>query len=130
MSVTARVPIRAEKDYLVVPRDAVQYAETGPRVWMSLVMPSSAPGSMPQGMPMDVDVLFGVDDQFAIEPKPKMQGMNLSAGMDVVVEGAERLWPTRPMIVMNAVGPGKGGPGEAKPSVNTSNPSDQDQPQQ
>lgn len=102
MSVTARVPIREEKEYLVVPRDAVQYAATGPQVWMSLVMPSSAPGSMPQGMPMDVDVLFGVDGQFAVEPKPKMRGMNLSPGMDVVVEGAERLWPTRPMVVMNA----------------------------
>ncbi|MFK7790912.1 MAG: efflux RND transporter periplasmic adaptor subunit [Phycisphaeraceae bacterium] len=102
MSITARVPIRAEKEYLVVPRDAVQYAGTGPQVWMSLVMPSSAPGSMPQGIPMDVEVLFGVNGQFAIEPKPKMQGMNLLPGMDVVVEGAERLWPTRPMIVMNA----------------------------
>lgn len=101
MSVTARVPIRAEKDYLVVPRDAVQYAENGPQVWMSLVTPDSAPGSMPVGMPMDVDVLFGVDGLFAIEPKPKTQGARLSAGMDVVIEGAERLWPMRPMIVMN-----------------------------
>ncbi|MBX2851843.1 MAG: efflux RND transporter periplasmic adaptor subunit [Phycisphaeraceae bacterium] len=101
MSVTARVPVRAEKEYLVVPRDAVQYADTGPRVWMSLVMPASAPGSMPQGLPMDVDVLFGVDGKFAIEPKPKLEGVNLMPGMDVVVEGAERLWPTRPVIVMN-----------------------------
>jgi RND family efflux transporter MFP subunit len=102
MSVTARVPIRAEKQYLVVPRDAVQYSATGPQVWMSLVMPSSAPGSMPQGIPMDVDVLFGVDGKFAIQPKPKVEGMNLSEGMDVVIEGAERLFPTRPMIVMNS----------------------------
>lgn len=108
MSVTARVPIRAEKEYLVVPRDAVQYAATGPQVWMSLVMPSSAPGSMPQGIPMDVDVLFGVDGKFAIEPKPKLQGVNLSAGMDVVIEGAERLWPTRPVIVMNGEAPKEG----------------------
>ena len=101
MSVTARVPVRAKEEYLVVPRDAVQYATTGPQVWMSVVTPASAPGSMPQGMPMDVEVLFGVDDQFAIEPKPKVQGVNLSAGMDVVIEGAERLWPTRPMVVMS-----------------------------
>lgn len=110
MSVTARVPIRAEKQYMVVPRDAVQYAETGPQVWMSIVMPSSAPGSMPQGIPMDVDVLFGVDGLFAIEPKPKMQGVNLSAGMDVVIEGAERLWPTRPMVVMNVDAPNDSDP--------------------
>ncbi|MEM9345254.1 MAG: efflux RND transporter periplasmic adaptor subunit [Planctomycetota bacterium] len=113
MSVTARVPIRAEKEYLVVPRDAVQYAVTGPQVWMSLVMPGSAPGAMPKGMPMDVKVLFGVDGLFAIEPMPKMEGMELMPGMDVVVEGAERLWPTRPVIVMNGAGPGgPDGPGE------------------
>ena len=113
MSVTARVPIRAEKEYLVVPRDAVQYAPTGPQVWMSLVMPASAPGSKPQGIPMDVDVLFGVDGMFAVQPKPKVEGMDLMPGMDVVIEGAERLWPTRPVDVMNGekgdgdeVGPG------------------------
>lgn len=104
MSVTARVPIRSKKSYLVVPRDAVQFGADGSQVWMSIVMPSSAPGSMPQGIPMDVDVLFGVDDQFVVEPKPKMEGMDLMPGMDVVIEGAERLWPTRPMIVMNGGG--------------------------
>ena len=110
MSVSARVPLRAEKEYLVVPRDAVQYTESGPRVWMSLVMPSSAPGSMPQGLPMDVEVLFGVGDKFAIEPQPKLEGVNLMPGMDIVVEGAERLWPTRPVIVMNGQEPGEGRP--------------------
>lgn len=131
MSVTARVPIRAEKQYMVVPRDAVQYAATGPQVWMSVVMPSSAPGSMPQGIPMDVDVLFGVDGLFAIEPKPKLQGVNLSAGMDVVVEGAERLWPTRPMIVMNgevpsdSVPPGGDAPDqEDEPAGESAEPSE------
>ncbi len=128
MSVTARVPIRAEKKYMVVPRDAVQYAATGPQVWMSLVMPSSAPGSMPQGIPMDVDVLFGVDGQFAIEPKPKMQGMNLSAGMDVVIEGAERLWPTRPMIVMKGDGPSDSEPIDGASS--DAAPGDEVKPQQ
>ncbi|MEO0476780.1 MAG: efflux RND transporter periplasmic adaptor subunit [Planctomycetota bacterium] len=115
MSVTARVPIRAQKEYLVVPRDAVQYAPTGPQVWMSLVTPASAPGSMPQGLPMDVDVLFGVDGQFAVEPKPKMEGMTLMPGMDVVIEGAERLWSTRPVIVMNAGDGGRGPDGGNKP---------------
>lgn len=115
MSVTARVPIRAEKEYLVVPRDAVQYAESGPQVWMSLVMPASAPGSMPQGIPMDVDVLFGVDGKFAIEPQPKLEGVNLMPGMNIVIEGAERLWPTRPVIVMNGLKPDEGAPDEGQP---------------
>lgn len=99
MSVTARVPVNNEQTYLVVPRDAVQYAQTGPRVWMSVVMPGSAPGSMPQGMPMDVEVLFGDGDVFAVKPQPKMAGMDLRPGMDVVVQGAERLWPSRPLLV-------------------------------
>lgn len=102
MSVTARVPVSEQMTYLVVPRDAVQYADNGAQVWMSLVMPGSAPGSMPQGMPMDVEVLFGDGDEFIVLPKPKMAGMNLMPGMQIVIEGAERLWPTRPLIVMNA----------------------------
>lgn len=108
MSVTARVPVRDKREYLIVPRDAVQYAENGPQVWMSLVMPGSAPGSMPQGMPMDVDVLFGDGDDFAVRAKPKVQGMDLNPGMDIVVEGAERLWPTRPLMIMPSGGGGGG----------------------
>jgi len=50
---------------------------------------------------MDVNVLFGVNGNFAIQPQPKLEGVELSEGMDVVIEGAERLFPTRPMIVMN-----------------------------
>lgn len=104
MSVTARVPVRAQAEYLMVPRDAVQYAVDGPEVWMSLVMPGSAPGSMPQGLPMPVDVVFGDGDFFAVVPKPKIQGMDLFPGMDIVIEGAERLWPTRPLMVTNQPG--------------------------
>ena len=59
---------------------------------------------------MDVEVLFGVGDKFAIEPQPKLEGVNLMPGMDIVVEGAERLWPTRPVIVMNGQEPGEGRP--------------------
>ncbi len=99
MSITARVPVRAEREYLVVPRDAVQYADNGPQVWLTLVMPGSPPGAMPAGMPVDVEVLFGLDDVFVIEPRPKVQGMTVAPGMDVVIEGAERLWPSRPVIV-------------------------------
>lgn len=100
MSVTAQVPVRAEKTYLVVPRDAVQYSDSGPQVWMSIVTPGSAPGAMPMAMPMDVQVLFGLDGYFAIRPMPKAPNARLDVGMDVVVEGAERLWPSRPVIVL------------------------------
>lgn len=113
MSVTATIPVNESAEHLYVPRDAVQYADNGPQVWMSVVMPDSAPGSMPQGMPMDVSVLFGDGDYFAVRPEPKIRGMTLRPGMDVVVEGAERLWPTRPLIVMNAKS-GPGGP-DSKP---------------
>lgn len=117
MSVVARVPLNGEAEYLTVPRDAVAFSESGAQVWMSLVMP--APGSenatpgngesgsadagpppMPQAMPMDVQVLFGEGDRFAIRPLPKMQGMGLAPGMEIVVEGKEALWPTRPLIIV------------------------------
>lgn len=125
MSVTARVPIRQQQDYLVVPRDAVQYTDNGAQVWMSLVMPGSAPGAMPQAMPMDVDVLFGEGEVFAINPQPKVQGMDLAPGMEVVTEGAERLWPTRPLIVI----PSGQGPAEAAgPQPAGDTPLDEDLP--
>jgi len=100
MSVTAKVPVNVEKEYVVVPRDAVQYGANGPQVWMSVVMPGSAPGAMPVGLPMDVEVIFGQGEVFAVRAMPKTEGMDLLPGMEVVVEGAERLWPTRPLIVV------------------------------
>lgn len=112
MSVTARVPVRGEAQYLVVPRDAVQYSDSGAQVWMSVRMPGAEEGAMPQGMPMPVEVVFGDGDVFAIVPKPKVAGMNLFPGMDVVVEGAERVFPTRPLLVMNAGGAGEGASGD------------------
>ncbi|MFN3168744.1 MAG: efflux RND transporter periplasmic adaptor subunit [Phycisphaeraceae bacterium] len=122
MSVTARVPVSAEKTYLVVPRDAVQYGDGGAQVWVAMVTPNSAPGSMPQAMPMPVEVLFGLDGKFAIKPLPKMPGARLDPGMDIVVEGAERLFPTRPLVVMppgvpmpeEQPPPGRAGPPDAE----------------
>jgi len=100
MSVTARVPVSEERKYLVVPRDAVHYGDNGAQVWIAMVTPNSAPGSMPQAMPMPVEVLFGVEGKFAIKPIPKTPNARLDPGMDVVTEGAERLFPTRPLVVM------------------------------
>lgn len=61
---------------------------------------SGSGGPMPQAMPMDVQVLFGEGERFAIRPLPKMKGATLAAGMEVVIEGKEALWPTRPLIVV------------------------------
>ena len=106
MSVNARVPITTQKEFLMVPRDAVQFAATGPQVWLSVAMPSAGPGELPQGFPVDVDLLFGVEGHFAVEPKPKAQGMTLMPGMDVVVEGAERIeFPSHALVVVNAQSP-------------------------
>lgn len=112
MSVTARVPIRGEAEYLLVPRDAVAFSNGGAQVWISMTMPGSAdagdaeggeeagPPPMPQAMPMDIEVLFGDGERFAIRPLPKMEGMGLSVGIPVVIEGKESLWPTRPLIIV------------------------------
>lgn len=104
MSVTAMVPAGVEKKQLVVPVDAVQLGENSKQVWMSVKMPGSP---MPKAMPMDVAVLYTDESGkfMAVQPKPKDPTMTLRAGKtQVVIEGAERLWPMRPMIVMPPAG--------------------------
>ena len=112
MSVSAMVPLEQEREYLVVPRDAVRDAENSRQVWISMVMQ----GPMPVAVPMDVKVLFGPDEDkkyYAVEPLPKMEGVSLDEGMQVVTQGAERLWPMRPLIVTPGVGGGGVMPGLA-----------------
>ncbi len=91
MSVAAYVPTGQEVDTLTVPRDAVQYLPTGTQVWCNFDG---------KAMPVGVKVLFGVDDRYAV--RPTGGGPPLRPGMQVVVEGAEQLFPTRPLIIDGA----------------------------
>ncbi|MEM1355252.1 MAG: efflux RND transporter periplasmic adaptor subunit [Planctomycetota bacterium] len=136
MSVIARVPLDAQATYLTVPRDAMAFSENGPQVWLSLMLPGAGgppggeggPPPMPQAMSLDVQVLFGEGDRFAIRPLPKTPGMGLAPGMAVVIEGKESLWPTRPLIVVPP-GPPLEKPGPPPgPDANPQDPADPTDP--
>lgn len=96
MSVTAEVPLSDEIEMLTVPRDAVLFSEQGARVWAAVAMGEGPP----QAFPMPVEVRFGAGASFAVEPKPVAMGRPLSPGDRVVIEGAERLFPTQPLQEM------------------------------
>lgn len=90
MSVTARIPTNTITDHVIVPRDAVIQSANGPAVWTSLDG---------KAMPVGVTVLFGVENGVAVKPSPA--GPPLMAGAPVVIEGAERLFPTQPLMIQN-----------------------------
>jgi RND family efflux transporter MFP subunit len=91
MSVIARAPTGATADRLTVPRDAIMRTPNGAVVWANI-------GG--QAMSIGVKVLFGVGDRYAIDVLGG--GPPLTDGMQVVVEGAERLFPTRPLMIADA----------------------------
>jgi membrane fusion protein, multidrug efflux system len=94
MSVLASVPTGQEVEALTVPRDAVHRTMQGTVVW------TNANGT---AAPVPVRVLFGQGDRYAIESAPG--GPPLQAGARVVIEGAERLFPGRPLIVVPSGSP-------------------------
>lgn len=87
MSVTAHVPTGEQVELLTVPRDAVMRSGGRSQVWLNLDG---------QAMPVGVKVLFGAGDSYAVQP---LGGPPLMPGMQVVIEGAERIFPTQPLIV-------------------------------
>jgi RND family efflux transporter MFP subunit len=89
MSVLARVPSGQMTQVLTVPRDAVQNTPMGARVWANL-------GG--KAMPIGVRVLFGLGDRYAVADLGA--GPPLAQGAQVVVEGAERLFPTQPLMIV------------------------------
>lgn len=91
MSVVAHVPMSETRPVLAVPRDAVQRTDMGWRVWLNL---NGA------AMPVGVRVLFGHENLYAVEALPGP--VPLAPGMPVVIEGAERLFPTQPLNVAGA----------------------------
>ncbi len=94
MSVTALIAVGQERPRLTVPRDAVQVRPDGVVVWMAM----EGEGPMPVAMPMPVRLWFGVEDRMVIEPIPG-PGPALAEGTRVVIEGAERLFPTQPLNI-------------------------------
>lgn len=105
MSVVASLPLSEKSQVLTVPRDAVETNVQGSRVWVAMTMPGSP---MPAAMPVPVRVLFGSKGRYAVAPiAPKSP---LQADTKVVVEGAERLFPTQPLIFLPDDAPAKANP--------------------
>ncbi len=109
MSITAEIPVSQNGEFITVPRAAVLYNATGADVWYAAEMG----GPLPAALPEPVEVLFGLEDRYVVRPLPGGQGPALTDGTRVVIEGAERLFPTRPLQIL-AEGPppvtGESGP--------------------
>ncbi len=85
MSALARLPIGERRETLLVPRSAVQHSATGMVVW------AEREG---RAEPAPVRIMFGHGEQYAVAP---MRPGQLIKGMNVVIEGAERLFPGQPL---------------------------------
>ena len=94
MSVTGHLPIGEASNHLTVPRDAVQFTAQGPMVWVA--MPTDE-GQLPQALPAPVKAGFSVDGRMVVEPLGGAQSP-LYPDASVVTEGAERLFPTQPLM--------------------------------
>lgn len=94
MSVVAAVPTSQKIDAITVPRDAIQRSDLGAVVWANLG------GS---AVPLNVQVLFGSQDRYVV--RGTGSGPPLAPGTQVVIEGAERLFPGRPLMVVPTMPP-------------------------
>jgi RND family efflux transporter MFP subunit len=92
MSITAWLPSGQKTATITVPRDAVLIGMGGSSVWT--VVEGKA-------LKIEVDVLFGAGDDYAVRTSRRNTGPPLAAGMQVVVEGGERLmFPGQPVMIM------------------------------
>ena len=89
MAVTGAVPSGVRREHLLVSPDAILRAETGPYVYF--VAPAMQ-GEGHMAMTMPVEVLFHIGGRVAV------RAPRLEVGMQVVVEGNERLHPTRAIV--------------------------------
>lgn len=97
MSVVAQVPISRKGEFITVPRDAVLFSAGGASVWYAAQMG----GPLPAALPEPINVLFGSGERYAVESLPGGEHPALNQGTQVVIEGAERLFPTQPLSIMN-----------------------------
>ncbi len=98
MSIVASLPTGRKQPTLTVPRDAVVRTAAGASVWVNLDG---------KAMSIGVRILFGHEDRYAVEPLAG-GGPPLMPGMQVVIEGAERLFPTRPLKMIPFSDPSTG----------------------
>lgn len=88
MSVIASVPTAAKTKRMTIHRDAIMRNAVGSFVYAVIPGEEGQPASAD---PMDVRVLFQTEDRAVIESR------SLRAGMEIVIEGNERLFPMAPI---------------------------------
>ena len=94
MSMTAWIPTGESAPTLTVPRDAVLTSASGSVVWT--VVDAKA-------LRIDVVVLFGSGQQYAVRTSRRNSGPPLAPGMQVVIEGGERLmFPGQAVAISDA----------------------------
>lgn len=91
MSVTALIPTSEKKPHVTVPRDAILRSASDTIVWA--VMDGKA-------MRISIDVLFAEGDRFAVQTARRNTGPSIEPGMQVIIEGGERLlFPGHPVNI-------------------------------
>ncbi len=122
MSATALVPTGEMRDAITIHKDAVLRDDAGSYVYFDA-------GGM--AMPARIEVEFAFDDRLVIRPG------QLQPGMNIVVRGNERMFPTQPLNIIGMLdgsppppppantggpgGPGMGGPPSGAPDGDGTN---------
>ena len=105
MSVTAMIATGAEREALVVSKDAVLVRPDGSTVWVA-VLQDEAEGAEVQPVPVTIGVRMA--QHYTVEPQTDQGRKLLVPGAQVVVEGAERLMPGQQVRIVTL----EGGPGD------------------
>lgn len=95
MSVRAHVPTDEEREMITIHRDAILRNELGSYVYAVVPGGDDKP---PSAMPMQVDILFQSTERAVVRAGA------LQPGMQIVIEGNERLYPTAPIQPIPADG--------------------------
>ncbi|MGQ9823220.1 MAG: efflux RND transporter periplasmic adaptor subunit [Thermogutta sp.] len=105
MSVTAWVPVAAERESLAVHRDAVLIRPDESLVWVAV---PEGEGDWAEVFPVPVNVTARTRDEFAVEAETEDGRRLLVAGARVVIEGAERLSGESQRVRIVPLQPGPG----------------------
>lgn len=96
MSVTAMIPTGQRAQMLTVSKDAILRDDAGEFVYMAV------PNEMPQ-VPFDqVAAPMRITREFAVGDRVAIRRGGLQPGMQLVVEGNERMFPMQPLIDVSA----------------------------
>jgi RND family efflux transporter MFP subunit len=89
LSVTAKLPVMASEERLVVPVNAVVQGYSGPGIFV----PLDQGGPLPVARRLPIEVIFQ-DNEFVY-----FKSEEVKVGDQVVVEGNERLFPFQPLMI-------------------------------